>query len=67
MRRSKKYYNEDDEYLHPFWLGLIMLFTVTFVIGAICLLRKRCGSRFRYLFDRLRCKDELYIGKKMEL
>jgi hypothetical protein len=64
MNRIKKYQDEDDEFLHPFWLGLLMLFTVVIVIGMICFLQKKCSSHIRYLFNCLRCKNELNNGKK---
>lgn len=64
MKRTRKYENDSDEYLHPFWLGLLMLFTVTTVIGAICFLRRKCGSRICNLFNYLRCKDQAYISKQ---
>jgi len=66
MRRIKKYQDENDEFLHPFWLGLLMLFTVTFVIGILCFLRKKCGSHIRHLFNCLCCKNQLNNGKKRE-
>jgi len=64
MRRINKYQDEDDEFLHPFWLGLLMLFTVMIVIGISCFLRKKWGSHIRHLFNCLFCKNKLNNGKK---
>jgi len=63
MRRIKKYQYEDSELLHPFWLGLLMLFTIITIIGMLCFLRKKCGSHLCHLFNRLCCRNELNNGK----
>jgi hypothetical protein len=64
MRRIQKYSNQFDEVFHPFWLGLIMLFTIITVVGMVCLIWKKCGLRLRCLFNRLRGRNELNDGKK---
>lgn len=62
MDKLKTY--QDDEFLHPFWLGLLMLFTVTIVVGIVCFLRKKFGTCICHLFNRLCCKKQLDDGKK---
>jgi len=64
MKRNRKYENDSDEYLHPFWLGLLMLFTVTTVIGTICFIKKKCSSNLRYLFNCLRCEHRSSLTGK---
>lgn len=63
MKKLSKYQDDIDEVLHPFWLGLIMLFTVTIIVGMICFVRKRFGSSICQLLERLRCRKTLGHSK----
>jgi hypothetical protein len=66
MRTINKYQNEDEELLHPLWLGILMLFTIIIVIGLSCCLRKQYGSQLRLLFNRLCCRNTIKKGKKQK-
>jgi len=39
-----------DAYIHPLWLGIIMLFTVIIVMSIACLIRIKYGSQILHLF-----------------
>lgn len=58
--------DEAEELLHPFWLGLLMLFGVIIVMGSICFLRRRCGSNFYHWFNRVRGRDDLNNGRRRD-
>ena len=60
MRTTNK--NHDDN-LHPLWLGILLLFTVITVIGILCILRRKCGSKILHLFNRLCCRNKSNNGK----
>ena len=64
MAKNKKYVDEIEEIIHPFWLGLIMLFTVIILVGTLCIVRRKCRSNLRYLWNWLCCRSELNDGKK---
>ncbi len=64
QKLKNKYSDEFDEFLHPFWLGLIMLFTIIITIGIFCFLRKKFGTHLRYFFNYLCCRNKLNNGKK---
>jgi hypothetical protein len=52
-----------DAYIHPLWLGIIMLFTVIIVMSIACLIRIKYGSQILHLFNRLCCRKKLNHGK----
>lgn len=56
--------DEIEELIHPFWLGLLMLFGVVVIVGSICFLRKKCGKKFLHFFNRLRGREDLNEGKQ---
>lgn len=41
----------DDDWLHPFWLGLVILFTVTLSIALLCFCRKKSANCHRHTPD----------------
>lgn len=53
---------EDDEFLHPLWLGILILFTVIIVVGISCLVRKKFGSSILNFFNQLRCRNKSNQG-----
>lgn len=53
MRTINKSFKQDDDFIHPFWLEIFILFTVIMIIGILCCLRKKCGSSVQRLFKRL--------------
>lgn len=57
MRTIDKYYNQNDEYIHPFWLGILILLSVMTIIGTLCCLRVRFGEQLRYLCNKLFGRD----------
>ncbi|CAF1262723.1 unnamed protein product [Rotaria sp. Silwood1] len=59
MNNFTKYQDEHDEFLHPLWLGILLLFFVIIIIGLSCCVRKKFGSSIHHLFNLLCCKDEL--------
>jgi hypothetical protein len=67
MRRINKYQNEHDEFLHPLWLGILILFSVIIILGLLCFMRKKCGSQIRHLFYVLCCGIEWHTSKKIQL
>ena len=50
---------QDDEFIHPLWLGILLLFSVVIIIGTLCCLRIKFGSQLRHLLMRL-------IGRNIE-
>ncbi|CAF2863167.1 unnamed protein product [Rotaria sp. Silwood2] len=59
MKTFTKYRREHDEFFHPLWLGILLLFFVIIVLGISCFIRRKFGQSIRYLFNRLCCRDEL--------
>ncbi|CAF0755100.1 unnamed protein product [Didymodactylos carnosus] len=43
----------DDELMHPFWLGLLFLFIILAVLSVLCLIRKKFGSRMMSFYQNL--------------
>lgn len=37
--------NDAQEFLHPFWLGLLILFNVIIIVALLCCFRRKYGSR----------------------
>ncbi|CAF0863054.1 unnamed protein product [Rotaria sordida] len=59
MKNFTKYQDEHDEFLHPLWLGILLLFIVIVIISISCFIRKKFGSSICHLFNRLCCRNEL--------
>ncbi len=53
MQTLDKYYSQGDEFIHPLWLGILILFSVIIIIGTLCCLRIKCGSQLCHLLTRL--------------
>lgn len=53
MRTIDRYNNQNDEYVHPFWLGISLLFSVMIIIGLVCCVRVKYGKRLSHLCNRL--------------
>jgi len=64
MRAIGKYYHSNDEFVHPLWLGTLILFIVMTIIGIICCLRIKCGSQLSHLLNRLFGRNNETNGKK---
>jgi hypothetical protein len=63
MRTLEKDYSQDDEFIHPLWLGILLLFSVIIIIGTLCCLRIKCGSQLRHLLMRLFGRNIETTGK----
>jgi hypothetical protein len=64
MRIVDKYYNQDDDFIHPLWLGILLLLSVITIIGTLCCLRIKFGSKLLHLLNRLFCRNIETNGKK---
>ncbi len=64
MRTFDKYYNQDDEFVHPLWLGILILFSVMIIISMLCCLRIKYGSQIRHLLNKLFGRNSETNGKK---
>ena len=62
--KSRSLEDDDDDYLHPLWLGILMLLTVVSVIGLSCLVRKRYGAELYLFYRRLCCRNQASQGKR---
>ncbi|CAF1410988.1 unnamed protein product [Adineta ricciae] len=57
MRAIEKYSNQDDELLHPLWIGILLLLSIIIIVGFVCYIRVKCHSQVRLLCNHLfRCK-----------
>ncbi|CAF0969709.1 unnamed protein product [Adineta ricciae] len=45
MNTSNIYEDKNEEYLHPFWLGILLLFAVITILSILCFIRRKCGSQ----------------------
>ena len=66
MRIFEKFSNQNDEYFHPLWLGILLLFIVITIIGIVCCLRIKCGSELRHLINRLFGRHNETNGNRLE-
>ncbi len=64
MRTIDLFHNRDDEFVHPLWLGMLILFSVLTIIGTFCCLRIKCGPQIRHLFNTLFGRNNETNGKK---
>lgn len=64
MRTIGRYNRQDDEFVHPLWLGILLLFSVMTIIGTICCLKIKCGSQLCHLLNRLCGRNNEMNGKK---
>ncbi|CAF1060522.1 unnamed protein product [Adineta ricciae] len=53
MRAIEKYSNQDDELLHPLWIGILLLLSIIIIVGLVCYIRVKCHSQVRLLCNRL--------------
>ena len=60
MRRIEKYLSQEEDFVDPLWLGILLLFMVVTIIGTLCCLRVKCGVQLRRLLNRL-------LGRHIEM
>ncbi|UJR08500.1 hypothetical protein I4U23_012766 [Adineta vaga] len=53
MRAIDRFYNQEDEFMHPLWIGILLLLSIIIIIGLFCCIRIKCHSQLRILRDRL--------------
>lgn len=54
---------EHEEFLHPLWLGLIMLFAVILGVGMLCIVRRKYGAQLCRALNRFCGTTEVPTGK----
>ena len=63
MNTSNAYENDNEEYLHPLWLGILILFAVITILSILCFIRKRCGSQIMRSCKIFFCGTEYDLGE----
>ena len=51
MRTIDEYHTQNDEYFHPLWLGIIILFSVISIIGFILLCKNEIWYTVTYFIQ----------------
>ncbi|UJR37756.1 hypothetical protein I4U23_030449 [Adineta vaga] len=64
MNIVNKYRDEQDEFLHPFWLGILILLVVITVLSILCFIRKKCGSQIEALLKSICCGNNYNIENR---
>ena len=63
MNRSNKYEDKNEEYLHPFWLGILLLLTVITILSILCFIRRKCGSQIMRSCKIFFCGTDYDLGE----
>jgi hypothetical protein len=63
MRPFDGYRDQNDEFFHPLWLGMLILFCVMTIVGFVCCLRIKCGTQLRIISNRLFGRKKKKPGK----